>query len=226
VPGRLMQKIKDVGDTVQKNETVALVDRDEPALKYAPGEVTSPLTGIVTQYFVDLGEYVSPATPVCEVADVNNVKIVVYVAENDLPRVKLGQSARFETDAYPGRIFWGKVSKISQSLDTSSRSSGVEILADNPDLKLKPGMFARVDLIISTHSNTIVVPRQALRETDSADYLYIIKDNKAYMKKVKVGVKLEDIPEITGGINDSDVVITMGWNNVSSDGELVEITNK
>ncbi|MBP7795170.1 MAG: efflux RND transporter periplasmic adaptor subunit [Elusimicrobiales bacterium] len=226
VPGRVMDKIKDVGDSVAKNETLALVDRDEPALKYAPGEITSPLTGVITQYFVDIGEYVSPATPICEVADISNVKIIVYVPENDLPRVKLGQSVRFTTDAYPQRTFWGKVSKISQSLNTSSRSSEVEIMAGNSDLKLKPGMFARVDMIINTHPATIVVPRKAIREFGGENYVYVVKDNKAYRQKVTTGVTLEDVVQITSGISDNDVVITMGWNNITADGEAVEITNK
>lgn len=220
VPGKLMKKIKEVGEAVKKGESIALIDRDEPALKFEPADVTSPLDGIITRYFLDLGQNVTPATPICEIAELSPVKVVVYVTEKDLPRVKNGQNARFTNDAYPGQVFTGKVSKISESLDLSTRSSEVEIFADNPNNQLKPGMFARVGIILGIHTNAVVIPKKAVEQSMENYFVYLIKNRKAVHKQVRPGLVFEDEIEIVSGLGPEDEVITVGWHNVNEGSEV------
>lgn len=222
VPGKVMKKIKEVGDQVKKGETIALIDRDEPALKYAPSEATSPLDGVLTKYYTDLGQNVTDATPICEIAELSPVKVVVNVTERDLPRVKFGQDVRFINDAYPEKVFSGKVSKISESLNLDTRSSDVEIYADNPGNLLKPGMFARVSIIIGIHNKALVIPKSALAQSDEESFVYLVRNNKAVRQKIKPGLVLETEFEVLEGIGEGDSVISVGWNNVV-DGTKVEV---
>jgi membrane fusion protein, multidrug efflux system len=222
VPGKMMKKVKDVGDAVKKGETIALIDRDEPALKYAPSDVASPLDGVVTKYFTDLGQNVSQTTPLCEIAELSPIKVVVNVTEKDLPKVKVSQDVRFINDAYPGQTFKGKISKISEALDLDTRSSEVEIFADNPGNLLKPGMFARVSIVLGVHTGAIVIPKNALEQSDEESFIYLIRDNKVLRKKIEPGLIFENEVEIVKGLQEGDEVITVGWHNVN-DGTTVEV---
>ena len=220
VPGKMMKKIKEVGDVVTKGEVIALIDRDEPALKYAPAEVNAPLEGVITRYYVDLGQNLTQSTQLCEIAEISSVKVVVNVTEKDLPKVKLGQKARFSNDAYPGKIFEGKVMKISEALDLTTRSSEVEIMADNAGNLLKPGMFARVKIILGVHENAKVVPKNALEQSMEKYYVYLVTEGKAYRKEVRPGLVFEEEVEILSGVESGGQVITIGWHNVNDGGDV------
>ena len=220
VPGKMMKKIKEVGDVVLKGEVIALIDRDEPALKYAAAEVNAPLEGVITRYFVDLGQNLTTSIQLCEIAEISFVKVVVNVTEKDLPRVKLGQKARFTNDAYPGKVFEGKVIKISEALDLTTRSSEVEIMADNSGHLLKPGMFARVKVILGVHDKANVVPKNALEQSMENYFVYVVREGKAFRKEVTPGLVFEEEVEILTGVESGQQVITIGWHNVSDGGEV------
>lgn len=222
VPGRLLRKIKEVGDLVKKDEVIALVDRNEPALQFAPAEVTSPLQGVLTRYLVDLGAAVTPSTPICEVADIWPVKIAVNVAEKDLPEIKAGQSARFFADAYPNETFSGRVTRISEALNLASRSAEVEIYSENPGGRLKPGMFVKVEIITSVHSDAVVVPREAVAELGGNYYAFVIENQKARHRDLKVGIMKSQQLEILSGLNPGETLVTLGWHNLT-EGTAVEV---
>ena len=222
VPGRLQRKIKEVGDVVKKGEVLSLVDRDEPALQFAAAEVTSPLDGVLTRYFIDLGEAVTPATPVCEVADLSPVKVVVMVPEKDLPRVKIGQLARFTLDSYPGETFTGKITRISEALNLGSRSAEVEIYSENPRQKLKPGMFAKVEVVLDIHQNAVTVPREAVAELGGTYYAFVIKSRTAQRRDLQIGIIKPDLLEILAGLAPAETLVTLGWHNLT-EGSKVEI---
>lgn len=226
VPGRLMRKIKDVGDAVAKGEVVALVDRDEPGMKFEPAEVTSPLGGVLTRYFADLGQNVTPAAPVCEVAVVAPVKVVVRVTERDFPRVRAGMTARFTCDPYPGETFSGRISKISSAMDEATRSADVEIEAANPGGKLKPGMFATVTIIVRSRPGALVIPRAAMAATGVTGYVFVVDDTSVARKRpVKIGLIEEDVAEVLTGLNPGEKVVTIGWHNLE-DGMPVSVVEQ
>ncbi|HOX21962.1 MAG TPA: efflux RND transporter periplasmic adaptor subunit [Elusimicrobiales bacterium] len=223
VPGRLLRKIKDAGDAVIKGEVVALIDRDEPALKFAAAEVTSPLDGVLTRYFLDLGQNVTPATPVCEVADVSPVKVVVRVTERDFPKVRIGMPARFTADPYPGIAFSGRVVKMSDAMDDATRSADVEIQAENPSNKLKPGMFARVSLISATRPGALAIPREALAAVGETTHVFVVgKSGLAEKRAVKLGLLRETDAEVLNGLAVGELVVTIGWHNLN-DGTAVMV---
>lgn len=226
VPGRLLRKIKDVGDVVAKGEAVALIDRDEPGMQFEPAEVTSPLDGVLTRYFADLGQNVTPAAPVCEVAVVSPVKVTVRVTERDFPRVRVGMAVRFTCDPYPGEAFTGRVSKMSSAMDEATRSADVEIQAANPGRKLKPGMFATVTIIVRSRPGAFVIPRAALAATGVTGHVFVVDaSNIARKRPVKIGLVQEDVAEVLTGLNPGEKVVTLGWHNIE-DGTPVSVVEQ
>lgn len=226
VPGRLLRKIKDAGDTVTRGEVVALIDRDEPALKFAAAEVTSPLDGVLTRYFLDLGQNVTPATPVCEVAEISPVKLVVRVTERDFPKLRIGMPARFNVDPYPGRTFRGQVLKIADAMDDLTRSADVEVTAENPGNILKPGMFARVSLIAASRPSALAIPRAALAATGAATRVFVVTPaGLAEERPVRIGEVKETFAEVLSGLSEGERVVTMGWHNLT-DGTTITVAQE
>ena len=211
VPGKLDAKKKDVGDPVSKNDVVALVDRDETAFKYKPSVVNSPISGVITQYFLDIGETVTPQNPVFEVASIDKIKITTNITEEDIPKIKKGLPVRFTVDSYPEKIFYGAVSKISQAVNLQTRTSQIEIAVSNEGGLLKPGMFAKIKLILSVHKDVLSIPIDAIGETDSEKYVYVIEGAVARKKIIKTGISQNDFVEVLTGISDSDNIVSVGW---------------
>jgi multidrug efflux pump subunit AcrA (membrane-fusion protein) len=226
VSGRLLRKVKDAGDIVKKGNIVALIDRDEPGLKFEAAEVTSPLNGVLTRYFLDLGQNVSPATPVCEVAVVAPIKIVVRVTERDFPRLRIDMKARFTCDPYPGETFAGRITKMSNAMDEATRSADVEIVADNPGNKLKPGMFANVSIIINSKPEALSIPRDALAATGETTQVFIVDDaGVARKKEITIGIVRVTDAEVLSGLSAGQKVITLGWYNLT-DGARVSVVEQ
>lgn len=236
VPGKLLKKLKQAGDRVEYKEIVALVDRDEPALQFGPVEVRSPLKGVVAGVFADLGSLVGPQVPILKVADLTRARILVSIAEKDFPRVRMGLPARFTVDALGGRRFEARVSLVPPALDTRTRSAVAEIHLDNPGGTLKPGMFARVEVILSLSRGARVVPRAALLEGIAREgagaqdslvirkdyFVFVIAEGRAIRRDVQVGILTEEWAQITQGIEAGEQVATLGKQNLT-DGIAVEI---
>ncbi len=227
VPGKLYNKIKDVGDKVKRGEVIAKVDRDEPALEFALASISSPLDGVITRYLVDQGAYVMISNPVLEIADISKIKVVVFVTELNLPKINIGTPARFRIDAYPNEIFNGRVNRISESLNNVSHAAQVEIYSQNPLQKIKPGMFARVEIILETRKNVLVVPEESVIENNGNSFVYIVKEGKANKNFIKIGLRQNNLVEIDNSIKLGEKIVIVGWHNLSdkSQVEIVEQEN-
>ncbi len=222
VSGKIIKKNVVEGDRIKKGETIALIDRDEPGFKFEPAPIDSLLAGIVGRVYVDLGTKVTPQTPVALIVDMDRVKVKVDVIERELPKIKIGQEAQVRVDAYPEKVFTGKVWKISPVVDLESRTAPLEILISNPNHLLKPGMFVRVEIITKESKNTFVIPRDALIKEGDSTFVFVVKDNQALKKEVTTGMGQENLVEIKDELVPGEEVIVMGKTRVK-DGIKVRV---
>ncbi|NIM02833.1 efflux RND transporter periplasmic adaptor subunit [bacterium] len=227
VSGKLIKKIKEEGESVRKGEVVALIDRDEPALGFTKAEVKAPIKGTVIRYYVDIGDSVipqepMPQEPVVNIAYMDRVKIVVNVGEKDIAKLRKGEKVRVSVDAYPGENFLGQVVKVAPAVDPRSRKLKVELEIENKDHRLKPGMFADVEIIYNEHSNVLVVPRIAILEKEGKEILFTVEGSRARLKEVKIGIGDEEKIEIFEGLTEGESVVIEG-NYGLTDGAKVEV---
>lgn len=227
VPGKLIRKVREEGENVEKGEVIALIDRDEPALGFTKAEVRAPISGTIIRYYVDVGDSVvpqepMPQEPVFNISDMDRVKIIVNVGEKDISKVRKGENVRVSVDAYPEENFLGRVEKVAPAVDPRSRKLTVEVEVENREHKLKPGMFADVDIIYKEHKNVIVVPRIAVLEREGNTILFTFEEGRAKLKAVKIGVSDGEKTEISEGLDEGETVIVEG-NYGLTDGANVEI---
>lgn len=124
--------------------------------------IASPVDGFIGKRFLDPGATVSPNVPVASVVDIHTVRMVANLVEKDLKRVTVGTQAAVEVDAFPGEKFTGRVSRVAPIFDPATRTAEMEIEVPNPGYRLKPGMYARVQLTVSMRPDAVVVPSNAI----------------------------------------------------------------
>lgn len=173
--------------------------------------IASPMDGIVSHRFVDPGAFVKTSdTPVVTVEAMQTVKIEVPISERDIVAVRPGHRALIEVDAYAGEPFPGTVRRLGPTVDPSSRSGEVEIGLANPDYRLKPGMFAKVTLVLAESEDVVIVPRDALRPTGAETTVFVVRDGTAHLQPVSTGLMNDTLVEIRDGLAAGDEVVLSG----------------
>ena len=172
--------------------------------------------------YLDEGTLLTVNTPILNIVQLSKIKANVSIIERDFPFLRVGQQADVETDAYPGVIFRGKIAQIANTLDDKTRSAKAVISIDNKDLRLRPGMFIRVRIILGERKNTQVVPLNAIVQKDDKSVVFQNVDGKAVMTEVKIGLQNLEYAEIVSPVLKYPVA-TVG-NHLLSDGIPVQVS--
>ena len=138
------------------------------------------------------------------------MKVQIEVPERDIARVIVGNSVRVTADPYKGEVFAGSVARVVHNLDPRSRTMGIEVVIPNPDGRLKPGMFARVDAIVETRKNVLTVPLESLRVGEGPPLVMVVRNGVVEPVQVQLGAADAQAIEVLKGISESDQVILQG----------------
>ena len=192
--------------------------------------IRAPFAGYIAERNLDSGAYVTGSTAststmsrgILTLHEIDKVRILIEVVEKDVPLVKIGQQAEVRAEAYPDRVFNGEVTRIVQALNRQTRTMTVEVDLSNPDLALKGGMFARVEVIVGMHPNAVQIPIDALTRLEDMQYVYVVRDGKTYKVPVEIGSRVDNRIEITKGLKGDEQVVVSGKDLVS-DGTEVQV---
>ena len=185
----------------------------------------SPISGVVTARNYDKGDLYA-GQPIFVVQQITPVKLKVGVSESDYTKVKIGNQVEITVDALPGQTFTGKINKIYPTMDAVSHTFITEILVQNSDRALRPGMFARVKIEFGVN-NSVVVPEESVVKMQGTGQrcVYVLQpDNTVESSIVKLGRHLEGSYEILEGLSEGDVVTAKGSTSLK-DGAKVEVSN-
>jgi RND family efflux transporter MFP subunit len=191
-------------------------------------KVTAGWTGgdedrVVGERYVDEGQTVAANAPLLMIVELNPIVGVVFVTERDYANLKPGQSVSLTTDAYPGEQFTGRIDRIAPVFRKSTRQARIEMTIDNPQHRLKPGMFIRAAVILTRVPEATIVPEQALTTRDDKSGVFIVgADGRSVAwHEVKVGIRDGNRVQVEGeGL--SGRVVTLGQQLVS-DGSPITI---
>ena len=201
---------------------------DELRITLENTRIPSPVDGFVGKRFVDAGAFVGPNSPVVSVVDIRTVRMVANLVEKDQTRVPAGTTAAVEVDAFPGEQFTGRVSRVAPVFDPATRTAEMEIEVPNRDFRLKPGMYARVQLTVDSRANALTVPRNAVIDLDGRTGVFIAASGPAGTSggaqgqggqappmtvkfvPVEIGIRDGEQIELRSGVQDGARVITTG----------------
>ncbi|OGW72047.1 MAG: hypothetical protein A2047_03490 [Omnitrophica bacterium GWA2_41_15] len=222
VSGKIIEKVKQDGSEIEKGGAIFYIDRDEVGLKFEKAPVESPIDGIVGRIYVDIGANVTTQSPVALVVSMDKVKIGLSIPEKHLASISLEQKASVRVDSYPDKEFTGVVTKISPVLDMETRSMPIEITIDNKGHFLKSGMFARVSLIIDKEKAAPLILKESIMGKGEDTYVYIVENNKAVLRKVKLGIRQNEYFQAKEGVREGYLVVIMGQQRLR-DGVSVKV---
>jgi membrane fusion protein (multidrug efflux system) len=183
--------------------------------------VAAPFAGYVAQRYVGRGEYVQPGTPLFELVSLDPIEVEFSVTEVDSGRVAAGQEVGVRLAPFPDETFGATVTFVSPTIDPRTRTLRVKAQLDNREGRLRPGLFARVDLGVSERAGVPMVPEEAiLQRSDGAVVFRTNGDHRVERVVIETGVHREGWVEVVHGLAPGDLVVSRGQ-AVLKDGDLV-----
>ena len=217
----------------QLKVALAQVTRAEAALQSTKirlgyTKVTADWTGgneqrVVAARFVDEGDTVATNAPLLSIVELDPIIGVIFVAERDYARLRPRQPISLATDAYPGEAFQGQINRIAPVFREATRQARVELLVDNPEHRLKPGMFVRATVVLARVPEATIVPEQALTTRDDRIGVFVVVDEgrSVAWRVVRVGIQDGNRVQVEGeGL--AGQVVTLGQQLVD-DGSAITI---
>lgn len=180
--------------------------------------VAAPFSGIVGARQVSPGQLVNRNTTLTWLVDLDPVKVEFNVPERFLSQVQVGQEIAVTVAAWPGAPFRGKVFFVAPFVDPTSRTILVKAEIANKDRRLKPGMFANLNLTLQIRDNAVVIPEAALSQIldgDRAMVMVVAADTTVSLKPVKIGVRLPGRVEIREGLDGGEKVVVEGLQKIA-----------
>ena len=172
----------------------------------------SPINGVVTARNYDRGDMYSMAQPIFVVEQIQPVKMLVNISESLFTQVHKGMEFDISVDAYPDEVFKGTVNLLYPTVSATTHTFPVEVICQNTDERLRPGMFARVTATFGTNHNVVVPDVAVVKQQGSGEhFIYVLNaDNTVTYTKVELGRRLGNRYEIVSGINEGDKIVTEG----------------
>ncbi|MDP2915900.1 MAG: efflux RND transporter periplasmic adaptor subunit [Candidatus Aminicenantes bacterium] len=199
------REVEELGRTGQTKKTVT---------------IHSPGSGIVIEKSVLQGQKIMSGENLFKIADLSRVWILGEIYEYELPFIKTGQEAKISLSSYPGESFAGRITYIYPYLKPETRTNQVRIEADNPGLKLKPEMFANLEIHVD-YGTKLTVPSDAVLDAGGIKIVFVSKgDGYFEPREVKLGVRGNDMYEVLGGVSNGENVVTSANFLIDSESSL------
>lgn len=182
---------------------------------------------VVAERFANEGDTVSANSPLLRIVELSPIIGVIHIAERDYGLLQPGLHADITNDAFPQQNFPGRISRISPAFKTATRQARVELLLDNDDHRLKPGMFIRATIVLARHDQVTAVPRDALTRRTDKTGIFILDDQQQTVRWQEIETGLEDerlveiiSPKISGA------VVTLGQQQLAEGSKVTVSTSQ
>lgn len=212
-----MKELADEGIVARQSydEALSRLSADQAKLdlaraKLAKTQIAAPFSGFLGLRKIALGDYVNPGQDLVNLENTDPIKVEFRVAEIHLAQLRLEQKIRVAVDAFPGRVFDGEIYAIDPRVDDSGRSVFIRAEVPNEKGTLKPGLFARVSIVVGRRTKAILVPEQAIVPQGSALFVFRAENGAARMSEVKTGLRQNGFVEIIQGLSRKDAVVAAG----------------
>ena len=199
----------------------ASLDQSETLLGYAT--ITAPFSGIITRRAVDPGALIQASSAILGLMDFSKVRLQIAVPEVEASRVTVGQPVLVTTENLPGMHFDGKVTRFTYALDAASRTMLTEVMLDNPQLALCPGMLVNARMGIENKQGALLMPVESLVMEKANAFAYTLDGNKAAKHPIKIGFNDGKNVEVLDGLSAGDAVILAAGKLKLNNGQPVQV---
>ena len=213
--GDIYERLRQLG--FREEQFVQLQKSTTPSIRVP---IYSPFSGVVTEKFIQEGQYVNVGDPLFGIADLSRIWVELEVFESDFPLIKVGQEVVVTSQSYPGVPFHGKVTLIYPFLDAKTRTLKLRVEIPNPGLKLKPEMYVRATIRVPMAAS-LAVPVGAVMDTGKRQVVWVESKPGVFLQRdVKTGVRSDRSVQILDGLKAGEKIATTGSYLVDSEAQL------
>ena len=183
--------------------------------------IRAPFSGVTGLRVVSEGEYVNAGQQLVDLVRLDPIELDMRAPEVVLSSLGLGQNVDFGVDSFPGQVFSAAIVAIAPTVDTGGRSVALRARLANPDRKLRPGMSARVRIVLTTNARALLVPEQAIWPNGDQKMVFQVVDGSAKLVPVTIGARQPGFVEITSGVKEGDEVVVAGQLKIQDGAKVV-----
>lgn len=187
-------------------------------------EIRAPITGVVSERFIKIGNTIDVNTPAFQVTSLEPLVSYLHVPEREYRRLEPDQTATLEIDALPDLTFTGRVARISPVVDPATGTFKITIEVSDPRRRLKPGMFGRISIVSDKHADALQIPRNAIVEESGTANVFVVHDDSVERRAISTGYSDSGMVEVLHGLTDEELFVVVGQAGLK-DGGKVSVIN-
>ncbi|TLX73515.1 efflux RND transporter periplasmic adaptor subunit [Labilibacter sediminis] len=180
----------------------------------ADTKIKAPVSGVINDDFIEIGQFVGGGGKICNIVDINKLKLTIKITEENLQATKTGQKAIVTSSVYPKEEFSANVVSIADKAGMGNNFDVELVMNNNHNIQLKAGQYVDVELVKPSSSSNIYIPRKTINGSLKNATVYIIEHNKAIEKQIITGKVIDDMVEVLQGLNQGDEIVTAGNYNL------------
>jgi membrane fusion protein (multidrug efflux system) len=211
IPAQQRDRAASAAELAAAGLNLATANLELAELNLRESTIVSPIDGVITAQHIDEGNLVSQGQRIVSIADIRTVRVLAAAPERYAARIARGMPVRIGVDAFRDRTFEAQVYCVHPVLDEQTNTIRVEVRLPNDELLLRPGMFARMTLVLDRKDNAVVVPRDVvLGGKIDQPYVYVIEDGAARKRLVEIGLREGERYEIAAGLRPGESLVVNG----------------
>ncbi|SFF23813.1 Barrel-sandwich domain of CusB or HlyD membrane-fusion [Fontimonas thermophila] len=193
---------------------------DLARLALREADIRAPFEGVVAQRHIKVGNTIQPGSPAFRITRMDRLQAPIYVPERDIHKLAVGQPASLSVDAWPGRIFAGRILRINPVVDAASGTVKVTVAMAEGQAELKPGMFGRIEIRYDRHDAALLIPKDAVLTEDAQYAVFVVADGRARRRAIQVGYSDERHYEVLSGLAAGEQVVVTGQARLKDDSRV------
>ena len=197
-------------DTARANYNVSVARLHSAESRLSKTVIRAPFDGFIGLRRINVGDYATIGQELVNVVRLNPLRVDFRVPETLLSRIQPGQKISVTVGAFRGEVFEGEVTAIDPQIDVAGHSMAVRARLPNPDLRLRPGLFAQVSVSLAVNPSALMVPEQAIWPIGNDKILYIVTDGVANQRVVTIGDRKPGLVEIVDGLSAGEEIVVAG----------------
>lgn len=188
-------------------------------------QIRAPIDGVVSERYVKLGNTIKVGEPLFRVTSLDPLVAYLFVPEREYRRIAPGQAVAIEIDALAGEPILASVTRVSPIVDPETGTFKITVEIDDPERRIKPGMFGRLSVVYDRRENVLKIPRSALVEEAGGASVFVVEDGIAVSRAVETGYSDRGMVEIISGIADGEQIVTIGQSGLKEQARVAVIGN-
>lgn len=204
-------------ETARKDLADAQSDYDDALVQIKKTTVTAPISGVLSE-FTDATEktLIDEGTQICRIVDYTQVLVDLQIPNSQIRHIALEQPVRVIDYSYPDEVFVGKISMVDPVVNATTRTFRAVAVVDNPQRLLRPGMFVKAEIVVESHVDVVLVPRELVLMRGNREVVFVEESARAQMREIETGLEDEKFVEVLKGVGEGERLITSNYETLRS----------